>query len=114
MKTQKMMVWILGLVLAGLALPAPGAFRLVPYGYLTIQEAIDASGPGDIVIVAPGTYVENLVFRGVDITVTSVDPLDPATVEATIIDGNFNGCCVTFNAGETNACVLEGFLIRHG
>jgi len=32
----------------------------VPEGYSTIEEAIDAAEPGDVIIVAPGTYREEL------------------------------------------------------
>jgi serralysin len=40
---------------------APGVTRLVGNGgYATIQAAINASSDGDIIIVASGTYVENL------------------------------------------------------
>ena len=40
---------------------------LVPLDYPTIQQAINAAGNGDEIIVSPGTYQENLVFPGVDI-----------------------------------------------
>ena len=38
--------------------------------FLSIQEAIQAAGPGNSVSVAPGTYVEQINFEGKPITVT--------------------------------------------
>ncbi len=43
----------------------------VPLGSPTIQGAIDIAANGDTILVAPGTYVENIDFRGKAITVTS-------------------------------------------
>ena len=45
----------------------------VPADHATIQSAIDAANNGDSILVAPGTYVENINFKGKDITVTSSD-----------------------------------------
>src|SRR5262245_33203768 len=43
----------------------------VPDNYSTIQGAMNAAVEGDTVLVAAGTYVENINFRGKNITVTS-------------------------------------------
>lgn len=86
----------------------------VPQNYKTIQQAIDAATTGDVVIVSPGTYVENISFKGKNIVLRSANPTDSATVAATIIDGNQKGSVVTFAGTETSRCVLSGFTIRHG
>ena len=86
--------------------------------YLTIQEGIDAAAVGDLVIVAPGTYLENIVFPGHAITVRSDVDGDPLTEDiapaTTIIDGNQSGSVVTFNSGETEDSVINGFTISNG
>ena len=77
--------------------------------YTTIQAGIDAAANGDTVLVAPGTYNENIDFMGKAITVTS-----SGGAAATIIDGGSNGPAVTFKSGETAAAVISGFTIQHG
>ena len=81
----------------------------VPSNFPTIQSAVNAANDGDTVLVAPGTYVENINFNGKAITVTSSG--GPAV---TIIDGNHNGTVVTFNHSETAASVLSGFTVQNG
>jgi photosystem II stability/assembly factor-like uncharacterized protein/5-hydroxyisourate hydrolase-like protein (transthyretin family) len=75
----------------------------------TIQAAIDAAYNGDTVLVAPGTYVENINFKGKGITVRSSDG-----PEVTIIDGNKAGSVVSFISGENINSILDGFVIQNG
>ncbi|MHC4945185.1 MAG: NosD domain-containing protein [Planctomycetota bacterium] len=88
----------------------------VPGDYSTIQEAIDAASAGDTVLVASGTYVENINFIGKAITVISEEGPD-----VTIIDGGSpanpdNASVVSFWNGEGPDSVLEGFTLTasHG
>ena len=80
----------------------------------SIQAAINGASSGDIIIVAQGTYNENLDIRRKAITVRSSDPDDPAVVAATIINGGGNGSVVKFACAEGPSSVLSGFTIRGG
>jgi len=81
----------------------------VPADQPTIQAGIDASGGGDLVLVAPGTYVENIDFLGKAITVQS-----EAGAGLTVIDGSEAGTAVIFASGETDASVIDGFTLTNG
>src|SRR6185295_17704693 len=107
MKTSPIVVALL----VGLSLPAvtEAATIRVPADAATIQSAIDGAAAGDTVLVSPGTYVENITFRGKAITVASEQ--GPGV---TIIDGNRAGSVVTFAPGENRNAVLEGFTVRNG
>jgi len=82
--------------------------------FATIQRGIDTAANGDTVIVAQGTYVENINFNGKNIVLRSTNPADWAVVKQTIIDGNQAGSVVTFSGTENNTCALSGFTIRNG
>lgn len=81
----------------------------VPGDLPTIQAGIDTAGAGDTVEVAPGTYAENLDFKGKAITVTSSN--GPSV---TIIDGGGLAPVVLFSSGEGVTSVLAGFTITNG
>ncbi|MGD8490602.1 MAG: DUF885 family protein, partial [Anaerolineae bacterium] len=86
----------------------------VPAAYATIQSAIEAATTGDVIVIAPGTYRENIDFTGKAITVRSSDPEDPEVVATTVIDGGGQGAVVTFRSGETVRAVLTGLTITGG
>ncbi len=76
---------------------------------------------GDTVLVAEGTYSENINFKGKAITVASQFILDQDTshISATIIDGSQHtnpdsGSVVYMISGEDTTSVLTGFTITGG
>ena len=102
------------LAIFALVSTAQGATIHVPADQPTIQDGIDAAVNGDTVLVAPGTYVENIDFKGKAITVKS--KLGP---KVTVIDGGNPldpdyGSCVLFVNGEGVDSVLEGFTLTNG
>ncbi|MFC2012323.1 right-handed parallel beta-helix repeat-containing protein [Chloroflexota bacterium] len=92
-----------------LSLDAANNVIHIPGNYATIQDGIDAAADGDAVLVAPGTYYENINFRGKSITVTS-----EAGPDDTIINGGRVTSVVTFWSGEDTNSVLHGFKITNG
>jgi len=86
----------------------------VPLDCPTIQQAIDESQDGDVVIVSPGHYRENINFRGKDIVVRGTNPMDSDIVKATIIDARGLGSTIAFECNEPNTAMLTGFTITGG
>ena len=82
---------------------------LVPDDHATIQGAIDASTPGDVICVDEGTYTETVDFGGRDVEVLGL-----AGPDWTVIDAAHTGSVVTFASGEGVGAVLQGFSLVHG
>ena len=75
----------------------------VPGQYSTIQAAIDDANGGDIVIVQPGTYYENITMKdGVTVQGSGAD--------VTTIDGGGNDHVVVFNLASGT---ISGFTITN-
>jgi hypothetical protein len=81
-----------------------------PAGFKNIQDAINASQDGDIVIVKPGNYNENIFFNSRAIIISSEDPNNPSVVQSTIITTTL-GYGITFDFAEGSDSVLTGFTI---
>lgn len=90
-----------------------GCTTTVPGIWPTVQTALDAASDGDIICVAAGTYLENLDFSGRSVTVLGVDGAD-----ATVLDGSADWelllPTVTFQSGEGDDAVLDGFTVTGG
>ena len=86
----------------------------VPGDYAGIQTAIDTSHNGDVILVSPGVYSENINFKGKAITLSSTNPADSNVVLSTIIRAASQSSVVTFTNQETSNSVLMGFTITGG
>jgi hypothetical protein len=93
----------------------------VPGDQPTIQAGINAASDGDTVLVADGTYLENINFRGKAITVASHYLTDPDTnhIYNTVIDGSSplhadSAAVVMFLSGEDTSSIIYGFTLRGG
>ena len=98
----------------------------IPADQPTIQAGIDAAGNGDTVLVAPGTFAENIHFRGKGIVVASRFILagERAYIASTVITGGSpshpdSASCVriTSSSAATTAdstAALVGFTVTGG
>ena len=76
--------------------------------FATIQTGINASGDGNTVHVATGTYVENLVFGGKNLSLIGADSSN------TIIDGDSVSQVINLLNGEDSTTVIKNFTLRNG
>lgn len=89
-------------------LPTAGTLN-VPKEYPTIQEAIDAAQPGDIIEIEAGRYRENLVIDDKEITLTSIDgPID------TILDAGGVGSAIRILHTGFDPVTIRGLTIANG
>ncbi len=66
--------------------------------------------PGDLILVDPGIYQENLVINRRTIHLTAA-----GAAEETVIDGNANGSCLTFIGSQfSHGSTVTGFTIQNG
>lgn len=88
----------------------------IPADYGTIQQAIDASSDGDVIVAANGWYMELINFNGKNITLTSnhFTTGDTLDIQNTVLYGGQFGSVVTFENQETRGAVLNGFTISFG
>ncbi|MHC4117102.1 MAG: leucine-rich repeat domain-containing protein [Planctomycetota bacterium] len=76
--------------------------------YDTIQEAINAAEEGEVVLVYPGVYQEEIDFLGKAITVQGV-----ATADGIAVLENTGGIAASFSYGEGPDTILKNIVIRN-
>lgn len=94
-------------------LSAGAAVVHVPGEEPTIQDGVNAAGPGDTVLVAAGTY-SGQMNRNIDFGGTNLILLSEAGVDLTTIDCMGQGRGLCFRSGEDSTSVVEGFTITGG
>ncbi len=85
--------------------------RTVPFPYPTVQAGLNAAQTGDTVVVAPGTYVENLLWP--DRAGISLRSEQGASV--TFLDGGRNETVLgLYHASIDTTTRIQGFTITGG
>ena len=80
----------------------------------SIQAAIDLANDGDIVLIPPGQYHENINLRGKGITVAGSNPSSWEVIAGTVICGQDFGPVVVCETGESANTVITGLTIAEG
>lgn len=101
---------LLVLLLLLLGITAHAATLQVPSSsYPTIQSAINAASTGDTILVAPGTYFENLSINSAEITLRST-----AGPASTILNGSTLGPTLLITNTKSLHTTIDGFTITGG
>ena len=105
---------LLSLLCAGLA--GAATLEVPSYACPTIQAGVDAAAEGDTVLVAPGTYYENIDLTGKNITLAShyLTTGDTTYVHDTVIDANKKGTVIAIdNEDKRTSPRIVGFTLQN-
>ncbi|AMV30541.1 Cadherin domain protein [Pirellula sp. SH-Sr6A] len=84
-------------------------YRLVGRGgFDSIQSAIDAANAGDIILIAPGTFVEDVNVTKAGVTVKG------AGSDATTVSGAIGGAVATIQVSASNVTIEDVRITREG
>ena len=76
----------------------------------TIQAGLDSCADNDIVLVAPGTYIENITWPNMQ----GIQLLSVLGAEQTIIDGDSVGSVISIMVAVDTTTIINGFTIQNG
>ena len=76
----------------------------------SIQAGLDSCADNDIVLVGPGTYVENIVWPATQ----GIDLMSEYVPDTTLIDGNSADVVISITTGVDTTTIINGFTIRNG
>ncbi|MEO8451621.1 MAG: right-handed parallel beta-helix repeat-containing protein, partial [Gemmatimonadota bacterium] len=86
-----------------------GVTREVPKAYPTIQSAVDAAAPGDLVLISPGTYKESVSITTPSLTIRGTNRT------AVVVEGEFqrgNGIAIFADAVAVENLTVHGYLLN--
>lgn len=84
----------------------------MPQDFATIQTALDSANRNDIILVAPGVYNENLVYRN---NLYGIKLIGTGGRDSTTIDGNQAGRVIDkYTFLDDPGSLIQGFTIRNG
>ncbi len=86
----------------------------IPDDYPTIQQGIDVAIPGDTILIAPGTYIEELEIEQKDLTLGShfLTSGDTTFINNTILDGDSTYHILT--CWGPHEIIISGLTFTHG
>lgn len=95
--------------------PVTGQTIRVPENVSTIQGAIDQAANGDLILVAPGEYHENIRIEAKTVTLAShfYTTNDASMIEQTVLDGG-GSTVITVAASAGPESTVVGFTIQNG
>ena len=107
--------YFINLILDFRANNGPNVLR-VSEDYIMIQSAIDNSSDGDIILVEPGIYNEQINFLDKNISLIALpySGYEDNITGSVILDGGGQGTVVTINNGQDQSSILLGFQIQNG
>jgi len=91
-------------------------FIHVPEERETIQEAVDIASDGDVVLIHPGTYYENIVIDSDNISLASLyyTTGEEEYIDSTVINSFGNGTVIRLQNIESEATFICGLTITDG